>query len=76
MYPGGKVEYGSQAIAIAKRECHTMINDDGVYFFQWHGWLDNQYWHAGFNDSDGHCMIMIDPRSGKTVESVAGSSGF
>ena len=67
MYPGGKVEYGSQAIAIAKVACRDMDKDAGISFFQWQAWLSDQTWYAGFSTHGGWCYVQIDPRSGKKL---------
>jgi hypothetical protein len=71
IYPGGKVEYGSQAIAIAKEECRDMATNIG--YFQWHAWLTDQQWNAGFIRRSGHCVVVIDPRTGKIMQIYAGA---
>jgi hypothetical protein len=70
IYPGGIVEYPSQATAIAKRACH----DFAPQYTPWRGWLSysplrrGYFWEAGWYTRDAHCMAQIEPRTGRIIE--------
>ena len=81
IYLGGAVEYPGQAVAIAKRACGAnqpdLLKDTSLPWRAWLSYDDRKLayvWSAGFFlPHDGDCMLLIDPRTGKTLEMRMGA---
>jgi len=81
IYPGGAVEYPGRAIAIAKRTCGAaqpdLLKNSSL---PWQAGLSHDdmksayVWHAGFFlPHEGECMLSINPRTGKVLETRIGA---
>jgi hypothetical protein len=81
IYLGGAVEYPGQAVTIVKRKCGSaqpdLLKDPSLPWQEWLSYDDMKsayVWYAGFFlPHDGECMVSINPRTGRVVETRMGA---